>query len=312
MKKIKVYRADAFTKVACGGNPAGVVPYADELTEEEMQAIAREMNCSETAFVLKSENPQADFHLRFFTPSEEVELCGHATIAAFHVLVHEGLIVPEFIQPSVKARETVVKQETKAGILKVHILWSEKGEIEGVIMEQALPEILSTRNDRDIVAEILGLAVSDIELEGLPMQIVSTGLPDLMVPIKNLAALKAAAPNFKKLAEYQRAHGFISIHAFTFETENSENRVHVRDFAPSVHIDEESATGTANGALGAYLIINRAMGAVENPFMMKVEQGSEMGRPSQILLEIEHRGGLVSSVKVGGRAIILLEGYLSY
>lgn len=305
MKKVKIFQVDAFTQKAFGGNPAGVVPEADDLNEEEMQAIAAEINCSETAFVSKSEKSKADFHLRFFTPSEEVDLCGHATIAAFYVLAHEGRVRKENL-------ETVVKQETKAGILPVHILWDKSGQIQRVVMEQTLPTLLSTQKDKSEVAKLMGLDESDLELNGLPMQIVSTGLPDLMVPIKNLDALKKATPDFEKLAHYQRKHNFISIHAFTFETENPENDVCVRDFAPSVQINEEAATGTANGALGAYLVINKALSLPKNPLILKIEQGNGMGRPSRIVVEISHEEGRVTLVKVGGSAVIVLEGFITF
>jgi trans-2,3-dihydro-3-hydroxyanthranilate isomerase len=307
MKKIKIFQVDAFTKVAFGGNPAGVVPNAGGLSEEEMQRIAREMNCSETAFVMESENPNADFRIRFFTPAEEVDLCGHATIAACHVLVHQGII-------AASVGETVINQETRAGVLPVHIYCDDQHVVSSVVMGQRLPVFLETITDKNAVAALMGLDAADLELNGLPLQIVSTGLPDLMVPVKNLAALKAAAPNFEKMAQYQRDHDFISFHAFTFETENSGNDLSVRDFAPSVQIDEEAATGTANGALGAYLVCNRAFPHREtgNPLVLRIEQGVGMGRPSQIIVEIGHEGEIVTNVRVGGSAVIVLEGLMGF
>lgn len=305
MKRIKTYQVDAFTTYAFGGNPAGVVTEATELTDKEMQRIAGEMNCSETAFVLPADNPEADFKVRFFTPSEEVDLCGHATVATFYVLAKEGKI-------ELKNHETVVKQETKAGVLPVKIVCDNNGEVERVVMGQTLPQILETNNETKIVAELMGLTESDLQLEGLPMQVVSTGLPDLIVPVKNLATLKKATPNFNLMAEYQRSKGFISIHAFTFETENENSTVHVRDFAPSVNINEEAATGTANGALGAYLVMNKALPLKNDKIVIKVEQGYIMDRPSEIVAEISHNNGIVSDVKVGGSAVIVIEGMLFF
>lgn len=305
MKKIKVYQVDAFTIQPFGGNPAGVVTDSEGLTEEEMQWIAKEMNCSETAFVLPPRQGDADCRVRFFTPSAEVDLCGHATIATFHVLVYEGRI-------SLTGRETIVRQETKAGVLPVCIQSDERGMIDSVIMGQTLPQLLGTNKDYKKVAELLGLEESDLALDGLPMQVVSTGLPDLLVPIKDLATLKKISPDFNRLAEYQKAQEFISIHAFTFETEDPTHTVHVRDFAPSVNIDEEAATGTANGALGAYLVANRALPLPADKLIVQVEQGYVMGRPSEIIAEINHTNGVVTSVKVGGRAVIIMEGFFTF
>ena len=301
MKKVKVYQVDAFTSYPFGGNPAGVVTDAAGLTEEEMLKIAREMNCSETAFVLPAINPKADFRIRFFTPSEEVDLCGHATIAAFHVLAMEEKI-------KLDCKEKLIYQETKAGILPVNLVAGYNGKLDRVVMGQTLPKIIGTNKDIYKVAELLGLEISDLSLDGLPLQIVSTGLPDMMVPVKDLTTLKKVSPDFSSLAKYQREKGFISIHAFTFETEDSNNTVHTRDFAPSVGINEEAATGTANGALGAYLIINKAIPLKEEKVVIKVEQGYIMDRPSEIIVEILHNKGQVEEVKVGGSAVIIMEG----
>lgn len=301
MKKVEIYQVDAFTTYLFGGNPAGVVIDANELTEEEMQKIAREMNCSETAFVLKTKDPKADLKVRFFTPTEEVDLCGHATIATFHVLVHEGKILLD-------CEEKTIYQETKAGILPVHLIATKDGKLDRVVMGQTLPKIIETSDDTSEIAELLGLESSDLRLNDLPLQIVSTGLPDMMVPIKDLETLKKASPDFSRLAKYQKEKGFISIHAFTFETEDLNNTVHTRDFAPSVGIDEEAATGTANGALAAYLVTNRAVPLDDEKIIIRVEQGYVMDRPSEIIAEIIHEKGDIKEVRVGGRGVIVIEG----
>ena len=304
MKKVKIYQVDAFTTQSFGGNPAGVIIDATELTESEMQKIAKEMNCSETAFVLPSEDPAADFRVRFFTPLEEVDLCGHATIATFHVMVEEGRI-------KLNSNEVTLHQETKAGILPVQIKRKQAGSFE-IIMGQSLPQILETNNDTSKIAALIGLREADLKFNNLPMQIVSTGLPDLMVPVRDLASLKKASPDYVALANYQKEKGFISIHAFTFETINKANTLHARDFAPSVGINEEAATGTANGALGAYLVVNRALPLNDKKIITNVEQGYFMDRPSEILVEISHQDGAITDVKVGGSAVTVLEGFLQF
>lgn len=303
--RVNIYQVDAFTRIPFGGNPAGVVPDASGLTEEDMQKMAREMNCSETAFVFPCEDGKADFKVRFFTPSAEVDLCGHATIATFYTLAKEGMI-------SLNAKETILYQDTKAGVLPVTLLADDNNEIDTVIMGQALPKIVGESSDRAKIAQLLGLEERDLELNGLPLQIVSTGLPVMMVPVKDLATLKKAKPDFPALAAYSREKGFISIHAFTFETENEKAAVHTRDFAPSVDIDEEAATGTANGALGAYLVINKALPLGQEKVTIAVEQGYVMNRPSEIIVEITHRDGDVKEVKVGGSARIVLSGVMEW
>lgn len=305
MKKVEVYQVDAFTKEPFGGNPAGVVIEANELSHDEMQKISREMNCSETAFVLPATNSKADFKVRFFTPSDEVDLCGHATIATFHVLAQEGKI-------KLDCKEKLIFQETKAGILPVTLVVGNDGKLDRVVMGQTLPKIIETSNDISKIAELLGLEVSDLNLNDLPLQVVSTGLPDMMVPVKDLNTLKKANPNFSKLAKYQKEKGFVSIHAFTFETESPNNDVHTRDFAPSVDIDEEAATGTANGALAAYLVENKAIPLKEENIIIKIEQGYMMDRPSEIIAEISHDDSKVKNVKVGGSAVVVMKGTVKW
>ncbi|ATW26296.1 PhzF family phenazine biosynthesis protein [Candidatus Formimonas warabiya] len=305
MKKVKVYQVDAFTSCPFGGNPAGVVTGAEGLTDHEMQLIAREMNCPETVFILPAAHPQAQIQARFFTPAEEVDLCGHGTIAAFHVLGAEKKIT---LSPG----DNVIYQETKAGILPVNLLAGPGGDLDRVVMGQPLPTMMGICADVKTVAALLGLAESDLAWRELPLQIVSTGLPDLMVPVKNLAALKKAVPDFARLAAYQKENGFISIHAFTFETEDPAHTVHVRDFAPSVQINEEAATGTANGALAAYLVTHRALPLDREKIVVTVEQGYVMQRPSEIVAEITHAGGQVLDVKVGGKAVLVLTGEITY
>lgn len=305
MNKLKVYQVDAFTRQSFGGNPAGVVTEVSKISEEEMQKIAREMNCSETAFVLPATNSKADFKVRFFTPSEEVDLCGHATIATFHVLYEEGKI-------NLDCKEKLVFQETKAGVLPVYLIASNDGKLDRVIMGQTMPKIIKISDEISQVAELLGLEVADLELNNLPLQIVSTGLPDMMVPVKNLDTLKKASPDFTRLRKYQKEKGFISIHAFTFETENPDSYIHTRDFAPSVDINEESATGTANGALAAYLVENKAVSLEEEKVVMKIEQGYIMDRPSEIVAEILHDNGEIREVRVGGSAVIVMKGIVMW
>jgi len=292
---LPIFQVDAFTDIPFGGNPAGVVPDADGLTEKQMQAIAREMNLSETAFVLKPSHPSADFRVRFFTPTGEVDLCGHATVGTFFVLSEEGVI-------SLTGDITQVIQETLAGLLPVEIHRKE-GRVTRIMMHQRTPKILGTLEETEELCDILKLSKGHVWVEP---QVVSTGLPDLMLPVKTLEALWDMKPDMNRLARFSNQHGFLSVHAFTMETKSQEATAHCRDFAPSVGINEEAATGTASGALAAYLVLNGII-TEPNPRML-FEQGYVMDRPSRIFVEVQGTPSGIDMVKVGGSAVTVMRG----
>lgn len=319
-KTIDIYQVDAFTDVPFGGNPAGVVPDAAGLDEREMQLIAREMNVSETAFVLPATEPGANLRVRFFTPANEVDLCGHATIGTFYLLAATGRLT---ITPGTTM---TIHQQTGAGVLPVDITATADGGTEAVMMTQTTPKFWQPIVDIDTVARILGLDRG--EITG-PVQAVSTGLPDLIVPVKDLAALRHMDPDMPALAKYCAQYGIIGVHPFTFETIERGSTVHCRDFAPAVGIIEEAATGTASGALGAYLVQHGLVrpsvghatqdsshgsaheGAPGGAFTITCEQGHMLGRPSLIRVEVTGSPGRIEQVRVGGRAVIVLSGKMS-
>lgn len=278
---IRILQVDAFTSRAFEGNPAGVVLDAGGLTEEQMQRIAREMNCSETAFVLPSE--RADLRFRYFTPAVEVDLCGHATIAALHALRASGRL---------RGQRTV---ETNAGLLQM------EAQDDGTCwMEQARPKFRAFEGDlRDLVG-LLAISVEDLD-PGVPVGMAYTGLWDLLVPLRDRAALRRAAPNFAALAEHNRRLGVVSTHLFTRDTEDSGSTLHCRDFSPAAGVPEDPHTGTASGALGAYLVHLGALAPGRHVF----EQGWTVSRPGQILVDVAEDA---LRVRVGGRAVTVLEG----
>jgi len=274
------YKVSAFDFNKKGGNPAGVILEADKLSEQEMLAIAKDIGYSETAFVMKSD--KADFKVRFFTPVDEVDLCGHATIGTFNLLREIGSLVPgEY------------SQETKAGILKLQIF------NDYVLMEQTLPEYLEFINPK----ELMHCFISDEEnIYGeLPIQIVSTGLKDIIVHVKDLHSLISMKPNFEEIHRISKLYDVVGIHAFCFETYN-ESDLHVRNFAPRFGIDEESATGTANGALCCYL--QKYFPEFKKEEYI-IEQGYSMNEPSQIKVRINAEDDVIKDVYVGGSAILL-------
>jgi PhzF family phenazine biosynthesis protein len=279
--KIRVFLVNSFGKNAEGGNAAGVVLDADGFQADDMKEIAKILGHSETAFVGKSE--VADFKVRFFTPVEEVDLCGHATIATFHTLLEQGRIHPE-----------KYTQETKAGVLQVEIK-----DDHSIMMNLNAPLFLDIVSKEE-VADSLNISVNEL-VDGLPTQVVSTGLRDIMVAIKNLETLNAIKPDFAKVTEISRNYNSIGYHLFTLET-LGEAHAHARNLAPLCGIPEESATGTSNGALASYLFKYRLINRKEASHLV-IEQGYSMNKPSEIFVELESNEKNIFGVKVGGKAI---------
>lgn len=283
--EIKVALLDAFTAKEGGGNPAGVTEVSENLSVEQMLNIAKEVGFSETAFV--SPSKVADFRVRFFTPAAEVDLCGHATIATFAYLLKVGRI-----------KAGVFTQETGAGILNVEV--KESGD---VFMEQAHP-VFSDVIPKEEVAESLGILVDDLS-DIFPVQIVSTGLRDIIIPLKTLKTLKSLKPDFEKIKQISKKYEAVGYHVFTLQTEN-EGTAHCRNFAPLYDIPEESATGTSNGALACYLWKYES-DKVQADETLIFEQGYTMGKPSEIkgLLKINlaDKDRKIEKILIGGKAI---------
>ena len=281
--KVKVYRINVFAKSIEGGNPAGVVLNGDALSEEDMKKIASIVGFSETAFVMKSEC--ADFKVRFFTPNEEVDLCGHATIGTYFTLLIQGHIKPGNYT-----------QETKAGVLNVEVK-----EDLSIMMNQAIPSFYEIINKEEI-ADSLNISLAEMH-EDLPVQIVSTGLRDIIIPIKTMDILNSIKPNFKKVEEISRKYNVIGYHIFTLESLYASTS-HCRNLAPLYEIPEESATGTSNGALGSYLF-NYGKIDCHQAENIVFEQGYAMKKPSEIIVALTTQDKAILEVKVGGRAMNL-------
>lgn len=278
---LTLYAVDSFTKDGEGGNAAGVVLAADELSGARMLAIAKEAGFSETAFV--QESAKASCKVRFFTPTAEVDLCGHATIAAFTLLRSKGII-----------GDGAFTQETKAGILGIAV----KNDL--VYMNQALPAYYEVL-DKAELADSLAILPGDC-LANFPARIVSTGLRDIMLPVGSLNALLSIRPDAERIARLSKKYNVIGIHAFSLETRFGAT-AHCRNFAPLYDIDEEAATGTANGALACYLY---QYGVIDTAYSsgLVFEQGYSLGKPSEILARLSIKNDAVTEVQVGGRAVI--------
>jgi len=270
-----VHIVNAFTANGQYGNPAGVVLDADELTEVQMLDIARQVNLSETAFV--SDSTAADKRVRFFTTTNEVDLCGHATIATWSLLKSLGAVTSGHYS-----------QETLAGVLQIGI------QDDIVFMEQAPATFYETIPAAEI-APLLGIKESDCNT-ALQPQIVSTGLKDLMIPVANKQILTDLRPDFEAIAAFSRQHDMYSFHVFAL-TADANSIAAARNFDPAHDIQEECATGTSNGGMLCYL---KRYNALPGQDMYRVEQGEAMGQLSYIYGKFAG-----DTVWIGGNAAVM-------
>jgi PhzF family phenazine biosynthesis protein len=297
MAQYRLYQVDAFTTQRFAGNPAGVVPNAHGLSDDQMQAIARELNNSETAFICEPQRTDHDVWIRFFTPTTEVPSCGHATIAAHHVRAVE------------KALPTcTVVQKTGAGILPVEVVRNDTNY--RIAMTQAAPEFqepLSARQ-RDRIVRALGLNVGDVRVD-CPVQIVSTGHSKVMVGIRASDKLHALQPDLPKLAQISRRIGCNGYYVFVL-MRTDEYLVQGRMFAPAIGIAEDPVTGNANGPLGAYLVRHRLALPADGTLVFRARQGEAMGRPGIVEVSVDVEDGSPKTVRVAGRAVIVYQSVL--
>ncbi len=296
---MKFYIVDAFTDTPFGGNPAGVVlldPYQDFPEEEQMRKTAAELRYSETAFVKPV--GQNQFHTRYFTPTNEVDLCGHATIAAFTVLTSEGL--------ATQGIDCV--NQTLAGNLQIQL------EKDLVMMDMASPQNLGTIQDQKDISElyrVMGLAQETVvatNLQGQSIQlfpmIISTGLPDIMLPVSSSVQLSKIVPDFDALSALSTRYNVTGVHAFTLEGTEEGVTCFCRNFAPLYGIPEEAATGTSNGALTYYLYQHNL---IPQGGTQRFIQGREMDRPSIIQSRLEIKDAALN-IQIGGTGVILAKG----
>ncbi|MCI5595052.1 MAG: PhzF family phenazine biosynthesis protein [Clostridiales bacterium] len=280
---MKFYIADAFAENIFAGNPAGVViTGGDFLDDNTCISTAAELRYSETAFIKR--NGPCDFTIRYFTPVSEVDLCGHATIASFYVLKHSGII-----------NDGNFTARTKAGNLNINV------KNNTVMMDMASPVHIATISEESEIKrlyEILG--AENIPKSGMLPMIISTGLPDIIMPVSGRAELNSLAPDMNSLSALSEEYNVVGVHPFAPDASN-EVTAHARDFAPMYGINEEAATGTASGALAYYLYLNNL---ITKDTDLCFIQGEAMNRASKIAARIRNDG----SIQVGGSAAVLAEG----
>jgi trans-2,3-dihydro-3-hydroxyanthranilate isomerase len=289
---------DVFTDRPFGGNPLAVFLEGEGISEATMRAVAKELNLSETTFVLPPRDPACDFRVRIFTPAEELPMAGHPTVGTTFVLTHAGLVRPG-------DRRTHITLEEGVGPIPVTIDWAE-GRPSFIEMRQPLPEFGSPIEDRKSVAEMLSLEPEAL-VANLPIQVVSCGVPFLYVPVKSLEAIRRVRFRIDVAERLKLRSG--NTFVFTMETEVTGSNVHSRMLAPLLGVPEDAATGAASGPLGCYLVRHGVIRS-EGELRCVSEQGIEMGRPSFIHIRVQHAGPEITAVYVGGTCCYMGSGQL--
>lgn len=292
---------DVFTDKPFGGNQLAVVLDADGLSADEMQTITREFNYSESTFVLPATTPEAVRRVRIFTPAEEMPFAGHPTVGTTFVLIHEGIV-------ALRDAATHIVLEEKIGPVNVRI--DRRGSGSPFIwMRHRSPEWGPVIEDRAAVARLLGLTADDLH-DDAPAQVVSTGVPFLFVPLRNLDAVKRCRFDIGAVAAAFGSLEPVSVFVCTPEAETAEGTVHSRMFANhTLDIPEDPATGAASGPLGAYLV---RYGLVPPAPQVRIvsEQGFEIKRPSLISITVDMSGDKIGEIWIGGEAVLVAEGTL--
>lgn len=301
MSELQFFWLDAFTDRKYGGNPCAVIMGADQLSDDEMQKLAQEMGLSETAFVMdRPKAPEADFGARYFMLEGEIPLAGHPTIASITALVAAGRV----------QRGSAIKLELPAGVIPITIGGDDEAPSANsplITMSQCKPEFLEC-HDKEVVADFLGLTPKELLSKSgpeLPCQTVSTGSPQLMVPVKDIETLRRVRFDGERYSAFaaDKGKGIISVHVFCPEGITAAGSTFARHFAmPGPQ--EDAFTGSATGGMAAYCY---RYGLIKSAKFV-AEQGHDLGRPGRAEVEVVGSPKDMTTVKVGGRAVVLIEG----
>ena len=300
MRSFDFWRVDVFADRPLEGNPLAVFPRAKGLSDGEMLAIAREMNISETTFVLPPSEATADYRNRIFTPGGEIPFAGHPSLGTAYVAAMEGIL---------RRTDGVVaaRQEVGIGVLPLE-LYVHDGHVERVVMTQGPPIVGRRFRNVEPLAKALGIRARDITATGLLPQVASTGAMSLQIPVHTLDIVREIATDVRALAKILRRVGpETGTYVFAFEAEGDAD-LHARGLFPLHGIPEDPATGSAAGACGAYLAANKRLPAKE---WFVIEQGLEILHPSRIEVKVTVEGGRPTAVRVAGRVMPVMRGTLT-
>ncbi len=292
---------DVFTDHLFSGNQLAVLIDARGLSSETMQAVAKEMNFSETTFILPAERPDTDARMRIFTPGDELPMAGHPTIGSTFALAHSGMIGPE--------RERFVFG-LGVGPVPVTLAW-RNGDLSFAWMTQGDPVFSDPVADPGGAAAMLGLQPPAVTGTGLPVQVVSCGVPFLLVPLATRRAVDSAVLEPAAFNAFFAKAGIAPLPVFLFSAEPGGDKAtaYSRMFAPTLGVFEDPATGSASGPLGCYLVRHKMVAPGKAGAMLSL-QGVQMGRPSHIHMAVATDGGTITNVRVGGEAVVVGKGTL--
>ncbi len=302
-------QCDVFTNQVFGGNPLAVFPDARGIDDATMQKIAREMNLSETVFVL----PPADAswalrRLRIFTPARELPIAGYPVVGTWNMLARLGVVAP----PVSGTGRVTIDQELQTGVLPVAIDFVDGAPVK-VVMTQSTPLTGEPLDEIDAAAQALTLRAEEMGAESIPLVIASTGMPILIAPIRSREALSRITVNGPALSALLQRTDAHAVYAVTREAHSQEAMVSARMFNQSgLGIGEDPATGIAAGALAAALVHYGVVKPVDGLARFIIEQGVDIGRPSRIEAEVEGERGAVRTVRIGGSAVVVLKGELRW
>lgn len=300
MRTCRYHRVDVFTDRPFCGNPLAVFPDAQGLDAAEMQQLAREMNLSETVFVLPPTQPGAHKRLRIFTIDRELPLAGHPVVGTAHVLAATGAF-------DLRPGRNVLSFELGVGVLPVEIEVQD-GAIGSVFMTQRAPRFEAPFDELDLVATALSLRRDQVELGELLPRVVDTGIPWFLIPVVDKKALTALRSQPQVCEELARVVGTDLFHAFTQDTGAPDCAVRTRHvWFGTVTPGEDPVTGSAIGCIASYLVREGViLAAPEAQFA--IEQGEDVGRPGKVIARVEARSGEIVRVQVGGSAVHLGDG----
>lgn len=311
MPYYKFLQVDVFTDVPFGGNPLAVFPDAAGLTSQQMQQLALELNLSETTFVLPPETPGADFKVHIFTPKAELPFAGHPLVGTHWVLAHLGRVA---------LAEPVTEVTFELGVgLRTARLHVAGGRVTRVVTDHQAPQFLATasRAQLERLAAAFKLAPAAILDTGKPVQAVSTGFPQLFVPVRSLGEVQGIDPISLDTALVSQVCGELGLPGadvaiFCLETVHPDRDVHMRFVAPHHGIPEDPATGSASGGLASYLVHHGLIPATPPLTTIVTEQGIEMGRPSKVTVEVEGAAAHIEMVRVSGDVVLVMSGVFEW
>ncbi|ANV86018.1 PhzF family phenazine biosynthesis protein [Picosynechococcus sp. PCC 7117] len=286
---------DVFTEQIFGGNPLAVFPQAQGLSSHQMQAIAKELNLSETVFVFPTKDPDTDFQLRIFTPAAEIPFAGHPTVGTAYLLAHLGYL---------PANCQLVRFQEEVGIVPVSIYWEQDQVRTTALSAAQLPQFIERSQPIDY-ASLVNLQAHDLH-PVLKPAVISCGLPFLYLPLKDLDALSRCSLN-RTLWEEAYQHQ-LTAHIYPFVV-TEDNQVYARMFAPGLGIAEDPATGSAATSLAGYL--HRYLPSQATLQTWQIYQGIQMGRPSQLMLTMQQQKGELTEIAVGGSSVLVSVGHIN-